>query len=192
MKKYVKIIPLILYPYVWLIWLFALLMAANAIGGSRAAWIMGGLFGGVAVAYHGYVFFLLIYNFVSVSKGWYDARDAAKRNAVVKCCQIPAYIFYLLLELAGFVLGIFGIPFLVLAVCVKRITILLSGVYAVGCAVALKKEGRLSMTAAVLMSVGSFFYLVDVGIAIAYLVKTKQKKLSKDGFPNENHMVRGG
>lgn len=158
--KYSKLIPLILYPYAYWLWVIC----------------EQGLFLVIAtLIYNIYVLFISIYHPISVVRKNVSTQDAARMNLLIKGLQIPAYLFHFLLGIAGIMLGpIFGFPLIVLAVVVDWLTILLSGISSIGCNIQMKREGLISTGKAFWMLIGSFVYCVDVFIAIKYVRISKK------------------
>lgn len=158
--KYGKLIPLILYPYAYWLWVIC----------------EQGLFLVIAtLIYNIYVLFISIYHPISVVRKNVSTQDAARMNLLIKGLQIPAYLFHFLLGIAGIMLGpIFGFPLIVLAVVVDWLTILLSGISSIGCNIQMKREGLISTGKAFWMLIGSFVYCVDVFIAIKYVRISKK------------------
>lgn len=158
--KYGKLIPLILYPYAYWLWITCeqglFLITATLI-------------------YNIYVLFISIYHPISVVRKNVSTQDAARMNLLIKGLQIPAYLFHFLLGIAGIMLGpIFGFPLILLAVVVDWLTILLSGISSIGCNIQMKREGLISTGKAFWMLIGSFVYCVDVFIAIKYVRISKK------------------
>ncbi len=174
MKKYLKILPLILYPYAYLIF-FAFVPALRQLTGespSKLAVLS------VQIAVVGYNLGVLILALWSAIGGLkrYTPAEAAKMNLAVKCWQIPAYLFHFLMGMTGLVMSIWGIGFIALAIIIDLITIFLSGLFAVGSVRRLKKEGILSSGTAFLAGFGSFLYCVDVIAAIILTAMCAAKK----------------
>lgn len=165
--KYVKMIPLMLFPYAYIIGLVLSLSLQN-----RAEFAVIGP--GIAVVYLLYTFVSTIYNAVVSSGKKYEVRSVARINLVVKLVQIPAYIFHLLLFLLGMVASVWGIGVMLWVIIVNVMTILLTGINAIGCSVRMKKEGILNTPVAILMGIGNFIFCVDVIMAIIYMVLAKK------------------
>ncbi len=193
MKKYLKLIPLTLYPYAYLIVIISafILTSANmeneftkAIGGGIATVLtfLGNLEPSLvvnapialAVGYNLWVLISAILNAVACARGKYTSLEAAKMNMAVKGCQIPAYIFHFLLGAVGFVASIWGVGFLLLAIIVDLLAIITTGINAIGCAVRLCKDGIIKKPLAIILGIGSFIYCADVVIAIVYVVLAKK------------------
>lgn len=191
MKKYIKLIPIVLYPYAYLIALAVIFASANSEG------IMGQIAGAYndpeAIAdgispklfYYASIAIVILYNVMTVvfavqnavygAKGKYTAHQTAKMNLIVKCCQIPAYIFHFLIGAAGLVMSIWGLGFFLVAVIVDFLTIILTGINALGCPIRLYREGRLTKVAATVLCISSFVYCVDIVIAIYLMVISRKK-----------------
>ncbi len=184
MKKYVKMIPLMLYPYAYMIYMFFVMGIEDKI--IEKMWelpfdatylvdFMELFLVGVAIVYNLYVIISTIYYSVKAIKEERDAYEMAKINMLIKGVQIPAYIINFLLGLSGMaILVVGGIGIIIMMIIVDLITITLSGIHSIGCSIRMKKEGILSDSAFVLMTVGSFIYCVDVLIAILYVKRAKK------------------
>lgn len=185
MKKYLSIIPLILYPYAYLIWIIGFLftgLTLDEIIGIDAIMI---IFGVIFIIYNIYIFFIIIFNFVQAIKGKYSAYQLAKMNLLIKGLQIPAYLFHFGLGLIGLVMSVWGIGFIIVAVVVDFLTIALTGLNALGCAIRMKKENKASTVVAVFTGMYSFVFCIDVVIAVVLFVmmhkdSVKEKIKSKE------------
>lgn len=169
MKKYLRMLPVILFPYFYIIIIFVAIAISNTFDISEGAeiWI------GIIVLYVLLSFLIAIVNAVQTAKMKGGVGDAVKINAVVKLVQIPAYIFHFLLGVLGLLMGIFGIGFWLFAIFIDLVTIILTGISAVGCAIRMYKDGYIKLCTSIFMGIGSFMFCIDVVIAILYIVMLK-------------------
>lgn len=177
MKKYVKILPLILYPYAYLLFLFFVYSTGKLVKeGTTAEVEIFSALGMIAVVL--YNLWVLILSLGSAIGGLkrYTPAEAAKMNLAVKLLQIPAYLFHFLMGAMGLLMSVWGIGFIGLAVAVDLITIFLSGLFAVGSVRRMKKEGILSSGTTFWTGFGSFIYCVDIIIAIVLVAMCKTQK----------------
>lgn len=178
MKKYLKILPLILYPYAYLLFLVFVFFIGKLVSERSAAVDIFSAIGmTAAVLYNLWVLILVLWSAIGGLKR-YTPAEAAKMNLAVKALQIPAYLFHFLMGMAGMVMSIWGIGFITLAVIIDLVTIFLSGLFAIGSVRRLKKEGILSSGTAFLAGLGSFLYCVDVIAAIVLVVIGTAKERS--------------
>ncbi len=187
MKKYLKTLPLILYPYAYLIFLICVYSIQTFVkeGQTIDADIIIKLGIVAIVLYNLWVLILSLWSAIGGMKR-YTPTEAAKMNLAVKGWQIPAYIFHFLLGAFGALANVWGIGFVVFSIIIDLVTIFLSGLFAVGCVRRLKKEGVLSSETAFLAGFGSFIYCVDVVAAIALV------RLCKKKFPQEESKLFHG
>lgn len=172
MKKYIRLLPLILYPYAYLIY-FILLFTIDDISRKIANLLTSGL----VVLIIGYTILTLITaisSTVLAVKGKYSAYETAKMNLAVKAWHIPAYILHFVMFCVGMIASIWGIGFMMVAVIVDVLTIALSGINAISCAVKLKKDGIISKRTAILCGISSFIFCIDLIIAFIYVHKAKK------------------
>lgn len=181
MKKYLKLLPLILYPYAYLIWLIAYFISFEIFDDEFNDRIFD-VFFVIFIVYNVYVGFITIYNAIMTSRDKYTAYEVAKMNMVVKGWQIPAYIFHFLMGMVGMLMSVWGIAFIMIALIVDVLTIGFSGINAIGCAIKLAREKIIHPVMAVLMAIGSFIFCVDVIIAIVYVVLGKRNEVKKKQF----------
>ena len=171
MKKYIKLIPLMLFPYAYLIWL---LLLVNLIPENINMHM--------PEIYIGLTFVLTIISTVIVAKNKNPAVSAAKQNLIVKAVQIPAYIFHFILGLTGLVASVWGLGFIMIAVIIDLLTITLTGIFAIGCNIKICKSGVISKGTAIFTSILSFIFCSDLVVAIVLFVTAKtheKKKLSQ-------------
>ncbi|MBE6845388.1 MAG: hypothetical protein E7508_06725 [Ruminococcus sp.] len=163
MIKYIKLIPLMLFPYAYMIWLFWLenLIPDNI--NMHAPEI-----------YIGLTFVLtVISTVITAASKKTTAASAAKQNLIVKAVQIPAYIFHFLLALISPMASVWGIGFFIFAVIINLMTISLTGIFAIGCNIRVCRSGVISKGTAVFISVLSFVFCTDLIVAIVLFVTSK-------------------
>lgn len=187
MKKYLKTLPLLLYPYAYLIFLICVYSIQTFVkeGQTIDVEIIINLGIVAIVLYNLWVLILSLWSAIGGLKH-YTPTEAAKMNLAVKGWQIPAYLFHFLIGAFGSVASVWGIGFVAFAIIIDLVTIFLSGLFAVGCVRRLKKEGVLSSETAFLAGLGSFIYCVDVVAAIALV------RLCKKKFPQEESKLLHG
>ena len=98
----------------------------------------------------------------------------AKQNLTIKCVQIPAYVLNFAIAIIGVMMSVFGLPMSAWAIAIDFLSIVLTGVSAIGCGRTLYKEGKIDRTAAIWTTIGSFVYCADVVIAIVWYCKGKK------------------
>ena len=98
----------------------------------------------------------------------------AKQNLTIKCVQIPAYVLNFAIAIIGVMMSVFGLPMIAWAIAIDFLSIVLTGVSAIGCGRTLYKEGKIDRTAAIWTTIGSFVYCADVVIAIVWYCKGKK------------------
>lgn len=181
MKKYIKMLPLILYPYAYLLLFLTFFLAGDAF-----EWIEHNITENFVIiliqAYHIIVLIDAIYGAVGVARSDDTPKQAAHMNLLIKGLHIPAYIFHFILGLAGCVMSIWGIGFIVFAIVIDVLTIAFTGIHAMGCMIKLKKSGVLSTVKTVFAVIGSFIFCVDVVIAIVAFFVTVKLPVQSDGW----------
>lgn len=98
----------------------------------------------------------------------------AKQNLTIKCVQIPAYVLNFAIAMIGVMMSVFGLPMIAWAIAIDFLSIVLTGVSAIGCGRTLYKEGKIDRTSAIWTTIGSFVYCADVVIAIVWYCKEKK------------------
>lgn len=190
MKKYFLMIPLMLFPYAYLIFFAYYSMTPYFVRDLLDAQSTGNLLIVIIGLYLIYILFITFYNTIASARGKYTAYQSAKINLIVKGVQIPAYIFHFILGMMGTVMSVWGIGIIIVAVVVDLVTILLTGISSIGCSVRLKKEKILNIPAAILMGIGCFIYVVDVGVAVTYFFIAR-KRYKKAAIPKAAAEVIG-
>lgn len=177
MKKYLKMIPLMLYPYAYLIYILFIYFTIKSSRLMDAMEIIHFDFRITIVLFNLYVLFIAIFNAVITSKDESTSYEVAKMNLIIKGFQIPAYIFHFLISLVGLLMSVWGVGFIMIAIVVDLLSIILTGINSIGCTIKLKREGVINSKYAKIMGVGSFLYCVDLVIAIIYVVLCKKKSI---------------
>ena len=98
--KYLKMIPVILYPYIYVFILAGFLTFMSSLPEDYNDAAMLGLLI-VAVIYNLYSLVIVIVNAVQGARGKVTARQAARMNLIIKGIQIPAYIMHFILGFIG-------------------------------------------------------------------------------------------
>ncbi|MBQ3514765.1 MAG: hypothetical protein IJA32_13395 [Lachnospiraceae bacterium] len=179
MKKYLKMLPLIIYPYAYIIWFLGFVEIGSLLEETVSEETLSNTQSAVAIVYQIVVLVNVIWGTIAVAVNGYTAREAAKLNLAVKGFQIPAYIFYFIVGLVGCVMSIWGIGLIILSLVVNGITIILTGIYAVGCIVKMRRQNAISTAMAIVSGICSFVYVADVIVAFILSRKCKKNELYK-------------
>jgi len=174
MKKYFLMIPLMIFPYAYLIFFTYMTYTSNAMDRLFDFHDGTDIWYGIAVEYLIYIIFIVFYNTIISGRGKYTAYESAKVNLFVKGIQVPAYIFHFVLGMMGCVMSVWGIGIIMVALIVDLVTILLTGISSIGCTIRMKKEKVLRTPAAIFMGIGCFLYVVDVIIAVVYFFMARK------------------
>ncbi len=174
MKKYIRLLPLIIYPYAYILQ-FILEDIIETI--LKKNW---GLSFSIDITISAAVFTTLtliiaISSTVLAVKGKYTSLETAKMNLAVKAWHIPAYLLHFAMFCMGFIAGIWGVAFVMIAIIVDVLTIALSGINAISCAAKLKKDGIISKGMAIFLGICSFIFCIDLIVAIVYVRKAKKQ-----------------
>lgn len=176
MKKYIQLLPTILYPYFIIASIFLIFGGGNPV--VDMIWEKldnnGYILLGIILA----VFILsMILNIITViialANKW-DAKSLAKTNMIIKCIQIPAYLCLFAL---GFMclITIFtaGISFVVFVL--DCLGIFLTGLFSISGIVRAWREGKISWKGTIAWGICSFICCVDVIMAIVMYQKIKKR-----------------
>ena len=174
MKRYLKVLPVILYPYAYMIWFAFLCVGSEALEKVMESEKIGAAAIIIGILYQFVVLADVIYTAVTTAVNQYTAFDVAKLNLVIKAWQIPAYLLHFVLGVAGSLMSVWGIGIVLFAIVIDLITILLTGSCAIGCVIKMKKQNVLTTPLAVLAAIGSFVYCVDVVVAIVLVCVAKK------------------
>lgn len=165
MKKYLLRLPLIIYPYIYLLYLIAVLIITGVFNEELSDALVPALTVAVFVVFHLAVLVDTVGGAICINRAGYTAADAAKVNLTVKVSQIPAYLFHFLLGALGCMLSVWGFGMILYAIAVDLIAIVLSGTHALGCVVKMRREHALGTLWTVLAAAGSYIYVVDIIVA---------------------------
>ncbi len=171
MKKYIRLLPVILYPYAYLIIIIFYILIFD--GKTYGLDILKA----IVIIYNLYSLIITIVNVVQTARGRYTAYQAAKMNWVIKGVQIPAYIFHFLVGMVGALLSVWGIGFVLWAILIDILTIALTGINSIGCCIRLCKEGMISKGKSVFCALCSFIFCVDVVVAIILYITVRKRKV---------------
>lgn len=122
-------------------------------------------------------FLIYIINIIFIAMGWngkWNARELAGVNMLAKLLQIPAYIFNFLAGIACLI-TIFSMGISVALIFLDGFCIGMTGLLGIAAFHNMQREGRISKKQAVVYSIGSFIFCVDVILAIVGYRRSKQE-----------------
>lgn len=175
-------IPVMIYPYVYMIVLYIAGKASN-ISSSLGMDINNAISNTtlevsfiIAITYHPLIWGTLIADFISAIKGYLNPKSMAASSLIVKSVQIPAYIFHYLLGIVGVVTNVItGFAPLWIALFIDFVTISFTGAFTTANAIGLCRCKIISKPIAVLTSVLSFIFCIDVADVIGLYVLSRRK-----------------
>ncbi len=171
MKDIIRLLPLIVFPYAYLILLIMAVYTPDVLEIGN-----GKMIAAIVIAYLIVTLASTIGGSIYAAKSSMPPLTAAKLNFIVKAAQIPAYIFHFLLGLVGTVMSVWGIGFILFAVVIDLVTITLTGIHAIGCVVKVRRNGAVSLKAAVFAGICSFIYCIDLAAAFIIFKEIKNSK----------------
>lgn len=172
-KKYMKLIPLILYPYMWLIMILLLVYVPWKSNLTIAKLMM--LITGVVWL----VYSLVIAVVSSLQQKAYTPGEAAFMNMLVKLLQIPAYLINLIVGIIGvpmIALWGLGVFVIILMIIVDMSAIALTGIQSLGTCTNLYRNHVLGKGLSLLCKTGSFLFCIDVAVAIFMYIAARNHK----------------
>ena len=181
MRNKLKMLPVMFYPYIYMICLVMYCFICFQIDDSsevQATGIVILLI--IAIVCNLYALIVVVVNLIMAVKGNYNAIELVKMNMIIKLVHIPAYIIHFLLGMLGLLASVWGIGFILWAITIDLVTIGLTGMVGVSASVCCKKEGILSKSMSWLYAFSSFIYCVDVISAIVFFVKVKKSRVGAD------------
>ena len=166
MKKYILLLPVMLYPYAYLIYISLIFFAAigfSLLGINSTNFLLNDY---IIRFYHILCLFISIYSAITVIIKTDNCKQACMLNLVLKCIQIPGYIFNFVIGFIGLCMGLWGIGIVLFILIVDAISIALTGIVSIGCMIKLKKEGALTTSQMIIYTIFSFIYCLDILFAI--------------------------
>lgn len=170
MKKYLKMLPIMIYPYIYIICLVLYVFACSQFSGVDVQAYGSLALLAAAVICNLYCLFMIIANIVQACRGKYTARELTKMTMIFKLVQIPAFLFHFLMGAAGLLMSVWGIGFIMLAILMDVLSIFLTGMVGIGAAIACAKQKALSKGGAVIYAILNFIFCVDVVSSIIYFI----------------------
>lgn len=167
-------ISLMIYPYAYILGLVIGYLVDKDDGA-----VMTGILAILAITIHPLIWGTLIADFIAAIKGYLNPKSMASASVIVKSVQIPAYIVHFIFGTFGLLASIWGIGFISFAIVIDLITISFTGAFTTANSIGLCKCNIVTKPIAVVASVLSFIYCVDIPdvIALSILAKKKMKKL---------------
>ncbi len=188
--KHLKMLPVIVYPYLYMVAACIVFIVALVEDNTTQSYeytmlsIVIAVFSAVFVTL--FCLLLAIFNSIRSGKNAYGTYYPTRMNLMIKCIQIPAYVINFVIGMLGIVMSLWGIGFIALAVIVDFLTISISGTNNVGTCVNLYKTNVLTKGKAVLFSVLSYVYVVDVFVAIYLFIQARKNRI-RDFIKNNIH-----
>lgn len=173
MKKY---IPVILYPYIFLIGLL-FIMGVNQIPDSviapdvRPIFLLGTV--GFIILYTLVCGLLAIIYALALLSEKHSVEEVARINRFIKCAQIPGYVLNFAIGLLC-AITIFTMGFTFVVIVIDCCAIAMTGLIGAVTCYRLHKENKLSGTGAILSAVWSFVFCVDVFVSLILCGKSKK------------------
>lgn len=177
MKENKKLLPIIIYPYLYMV-CFGILVLITPYFDDVAIGVLIVLLLGIAVTV--YCIVMGAKSISGASKGKLSGLTFAKLNLITKSVHVLSYIIHFALGIISLIMGVWGIGILFYVVIIDFLTILLSGLIGVASAVACKKEGLINDGMCVLYSILSFFYVIDFIMAIVLWKNVKKEDINHD------------
>lgn len=174
MKKYILLLPVMIYPYAYLIYIFTVLVTGVSLAllGINATSILLNRY--VIVIYHILCVLVSIYSSINIAIKSKNCKQASLLNLVLKGVQIPGYLINLVFAFIGLCMGLWGIGIVLFILAVDLISISLTGLVSIGCMIKLKKEGVLTTSQTLIYTILSFVYFTDVLFAILAYAKSRE------------------
>ena len=178
-------LPILLYPYLYMIILSVAPLVADAAPESISSKIniydpVNALI--TVVIVHVLVILSHMSFIVNAVKGNYTGKDLALLTMVCKLVHIPAFILHFLFGTLGVFASVWGIGFIAWAIIIDLLTIFQTGIMSITTAVKCGKEKVLSTSCSAIFSVLGFIYCVDVASSVYVFIKTKTA--NKKGVPS--------
>lgn len=175
-------IPIMIYPYVYMIVLY-IAGKTSTIARSFGMDINHDISNTtleisfiLVIIYHPLICGTLIADFVSAIKGYLTPKSMAVSSLIVKSVQVPAYIFHYLLGIVGVVTNVItGFAPLWLALFIDFVTISLTGAFTTANSVGLCRCRIISKPIAVLASLLSFVFCIDLADVIGLYILSRRK-----------------
>ncbi len=181
---HLKMIPIIIYPYLYMLGILFIFIFAVIEGSITNDYEYSALSVFLIIPLALFItlicLVIAIINSIKAGKNCYGIYYPTRMNLIIKLVQIPAYTINFILGLIGLFMSIWGIGVLALVLIVDFLSIVLSGVNNIGTCVNLLKNKIITKGWAVIFSIFSFVYVVDVFIAVGiflYLRKDNIKAL---------------
>ncbi len=178
-----KLLPLMIFPYVNLIYLLTMLFLLSSNSVSEDLLLIVGL--SLAVIYMVITMVLILHQIYLSLKGKTQLYECAKYNMIVKLLHIPAYIFYFLLGMLGIIMGVWGIVIVLYVMFIDFLTITLSGIYSLASSYQIYKAKIHSNRITLLLAVSNFIYCLDICAAIYYFFIAKSKNIEIEAEDNQ-------
>lgn len=174
MKKYIILLPVMLYPYAYLIYIFIIFFAGLGfafLGINSTEFLLNEYIIGF---YHILCIVISIYSAITVVTKTNNGKQAGLLNLVLKCIQIPGYLINSVIGFIGLCMGLWGIGIVLFILFVDLISITLTGLVSIGCMIKLKKEGSLTTSQTIIYTIFSFIFCFDILFAILAYSKARK------------------
>ncbi len=183
MKKTLKYLPLMLYPYAFLVALITAVAVGKSLLPQNPAEMSYTPFVAALVSVSAFGLAYSIFAVVQAAKlsifaykGKYTLAEASKIIMIIKLVQIPAYICYFILGMIGFFMSVWGIGVILAVVAVDFISITMTGLASLGTVLRMKDEQKKPMY--LLVGLGMFIFCVDVVLAVYCYSKVKKQTIN--------------
>lgn len=178
MKKYIKLIPVVIFPYAFMVGLLIHALAFKHLLASQLK-IIDNVLIPLAVILSLTAYGVAVFHTIRAYKNHYTSHECARINLIVKCSHIGAFVIHFLLGVFGTIASLWGLTVAGWAIAIDVLTIILTGIIALGCTLSMYKNKEISKTWAIISGILSFTYFLDVIVAVVYYLITKAKENSR-------------
>lgn len=173
MKKHIKMLPVMIYPYIYVVCLIFVFSLGGVIGADLVNEYGFLILCVMAVVINLYSVVIVMAYLIQAIRGKLNSKELITLTMVVKLVQIPAYVVHFVIGLIGMVLSVWGIGFVIWAILIDLLTIFLTGLIGTSAGISCFKDTVLSKREAMLYSFLCFIYCVDVIDCIVFFFKVR-------------------
>lgn len=179
MKKYILLIPTVLFPYALLFVLISLFISSDvpAFGEMWEKLFDNNAFAALGIILIVFVILLVInvsYLVVSLNNKW-RSREMSISLLILKLIQVPAYIGIFIIGLLC-MLTVFTIPIALFLVFLDCLCVMLTGILTIPTVIRSYKENCITKGESIIYIILSFCLNVDIIVSILTFVRCKSKK----------------
>lgn len=188
-KKYLLMMPVILYPYMYIVFIVLYFTAyrINSEPNSQVVYFIALIVS--TILYNLYSIIAVIVFTVKTARGKQPVAHVSLIILIMKIIHLPSYLFHIMMIFFSALLSVWGVGFMLFALIILLCTMFLSGLCSIGCSIRIFREKTLSLPLTILTALCLSVPILDVTTSLAYAIITDCIFSNKKSVNQQNSIM---